>query len=318
MAKKLNKDHVAAIQSVHNISGFSIFLIFTLVLILWGGCYYYLAWRFPEITPITTGTTSVEAAQENAWPSRGQFGDMFGAVNALFSGLAFATIVITLWQQRIDLRLQKVALAASQADIQIQNATLEEQNVTLKRQRFESTFFNMLSIHFEILKATKMMQSEGVHTFSHLVNSFQNSVVRTTIPHGEEETVPKIENALKYNPDHHFVFEQAYAGSYSYFMENVSQYLQSLVNMYDAIKQSRFPKNVERRYTRLLSGYISLAERKFLYYHIILSPTGGINENIREFDDDLNLLNSMSEADLIRTSHINMRQYYKKLRSKQK
>jgi ABC-type multidrug transport system fused ATPase/permease subunit len=32
--------------------------------------------------------------------SRGLFGDMFGAVNALFSGLAFAGIVFTLFQQR--------------------------------------------------------------------------------------------------------------------------------------------------------------------------------------------------------------------------
>lgn len=32
--------------------------------------------------------------------ARGQFGDMFGAVNALFSGLAFAGIVFTLFQQR--------------------------------------------------------------------------------------------------------------------------------------------------------------------------------------------------------------------------
>lgn len=32
--------------------------------------------------------------------ARGLFGDMFGAVNALFSGLAFAGIVFTMFQQR--------------------------------------------------------------------------------------------------------------------------------------------------------------------------------------------------------------------------
>ena len=31
---------------------------------------------------------------------RGQFGDMFGAVNALFSGLAFAGLILTLILQR--------------------------------------------------------------------------------------------------------------------------------------------------------------------------------------------------------------------------
>jgi hypothetical protein len=41
---------------------------------------------------------------------RGTFGDMFGAVNALFSGLAFACIFYSLLQQREDLRLQREEL----------------------------------------------------------------------------------------------------------------------------------------------------------------------------------------------------------------
>ena len=40
---------------------------------------------------------------------RGTFGDMFGAVNALFSGLAFAGIIITLYFQRIELVHRKVS-----------------------------------------------------------------------------------------------------------------------------------------------------------------------------------------------------------------
>ena len=38
---------------------------------------------------------------------RGQFGDMFGAVNALFSGLAFAGLILTLILQRKELTLQR-------------------------------------------------------------------------------------------------------------------------------------------------------------------------------------------------------------------
>ena len=38
---------------------------------------------------------------------RGTLGDMFGAVNAIFSGLAFAGIIISLYMQRIDLKNQK-------------------------------------------------------------------------------------------------------------------------------------------------------------------------------------------------------------------
>ena len=38
---------------------------------------------------------------------RGQFGDMFGAVNALFSGLAFAGLIITLILQKRELTFQR-------------------------------------------------------------------------------------------------------------------------------------------------------------------------------------------------------------------
>lgn len=38
---------------------------------------------------------------------RGTFGDQFGAVNALFSGLAFTGLIYTIILQRRDLKLQR-------------------------------------------------------------------------------------------------------------------------------------------------------------------------------------------------------------------
>ena len=43
----------------------------------------------------------------------GTFGDMFGAVNALFSGLAFAGIIVAIMMQREDLKLQQEELTGS-------------------------------------------------------------------------------------------------------------------------------------------------------------------------------------------------------------
>ena len=39
--------------------------------------------------------------------NQGTFGDMFGAVNALFSGLAFAGLIVTLLYQKEELKLQR-------------------------------------------------------------------------------------------------------------------------------------------------------------------------------------------------------------------
>ncbi|MBQ8437503.1 MAG: hypothetical protein IJX21_02005, partial [Alistipes sp.] len=41
---------------------------------------------------------------------RGTFGDKFGAVNALFSGLAFAGLIVTLLYQKEELKLQREEL----------------------------------------------------------------------------------------------------------------------------------------------------------------------------------------------------------------
>lgn len=91
---------------------------------------------------------------------RGTFGDQFGAVNALFSGLAFAGLIYTiilqrhdLKLQRRDLRLQREELALTRKEMEEQTAEFEKQNETLKIQRFENTFFNMLSQFQEVVNS---------------------------------------------------------------------------------------------------------------------------------------------------------------------
>lgn len=81
---------------------------------------------------------------------RGTFGDKFGAVNALFSGLAFAGLIATLFYQKEELKLQREELQQTREELKGQREEFEEQNKTLKRQRFENTFFNMLSLQQEI------------------------------------------------------------------------------------------------------------------------------------------------------------------------
>ena len=83
---------------------------------------------------------------------RGLFGDMFGAVNALFSGLAFAGLIVTLLYQKEELKLQREELAQTREELKGQRVEFEVQNKTLKRQRFENTFFNMLVLQQNIVK----------------------------------------------------------------------------------------------------------------------------------------------------------------------
>ena len=82
----------------------------------------------------------------DCWKHRGQFGDLFGVVNALFSGLAFAGLIITIRQQHLDLEYQSQSIAQTKQELENQTREFNEQNETLRIQRFENTFFKMLEV----------------------------------------------------------------------------------------------------------------------------------------------------------------------------
>lgn len=79
------------------------------------------------------------------WSDRASFGDMFGVVNALFSGLAFAGIIITILLQRQELE-------DTRTEIRGQKEQLQKQNETLTLQNFENKFFQLLNLHHTIVK----------------------------------------------------------------------------------------------------------------------------------------------------------------------
>lgn len=87
----------------------------------------------------------------NGWEHRGQFGDLFGVVNALFSGLAFAGLIITIRQQHLVLEYQRQTIIQTQLELQNQTTEFDEQKETLRIERFENTFFKMLEVQQSIV-----------------------------------------------------------------------------------------------------------------------------------------------------------------------
>ena len=132
--------------------------------------------------------------------TRGTFGDQFGAVNALFSGLAFAGLIYTivlqrrdLELQRDDLKLQREELILNRKEMEEQTAEFEKQNETLRIQRFEHTFFNMLSQFQEVVKSLsvtygkdgKVYEASGREVFK---VAFTMAHVHVEMPEGDKNT----------------------------------------------------------------------------------------------------------------------------------
>lgn len=85
------------------------------------------------------------------WEQRGPFGDLVGVVNALFSGLAFAGLIITIRQQHLDLKYQREAIEQTNQEMQNQTIEYDKQNKTMRIERFENTFFKMLEVQQSIV-----------------------------------------------------------------------------------------------------------------------------------------------------------------------
>ena len=98
------------------------------------------------------------------WIKPGQFGDTFGALSALFSGLAFGGVIIALHLQRVEIKHQWKELELTRKEITGQKEQLEAQDYTLRRQNFENSFFQLLNFHNGIVDSLqfKELLSRGV------------------------------------------------------------------------------------------------------------------------------------------------------------
>ena len=122
-------------------------IIALIIVILWGGSYLILYQVFPDLE------------------TSGLFGDTFGAIHSLFSALALAGVILAIFLQSRELELQRKDLKFTREEIrgqkeqfegqkiqfESQKLQFELQNETLIQQRFEITFFHLLTLHHEIV-----------------------------------------------------------------------------------------------------------------------------------------------------------------------
>ncbi len=114
-------------------------------------------------------------AVKNLTEKQGEFGDTFGAANALFSGLAFAGMYVALSLQRKEFELQRMefkrntgALESQKEEMTNQKKELEQQKKIMAEQlklagisQVEGTLFYMLGQHNNILNSLSSEISNG-------------------------------------------------------------------------------------------------------------------------------------------------------------
>lgn len=98
------------------------------------------------------------------WGKRGQFGDLFGVVNSLFSGLAFAALVFTIHLQRKELALQRNELKLQRNEMIQSRGELTKQ-VKVQKAQFVASVANLQAQSILVTVEALKYEGEGASTY---------------------------------------------------------------------------------------------------------------------------------------------------------
>jgi hypothetical protein len=247
------------------------FVIFAVVLVL-------VLWTFLGFGPLLWTSSRDE---------RAAFGDMFGAVNALFAGLAFVGLIWAILLQRHELELQRDELSETRKELAGQKEQLARQASTMARQTFETTFFQLLRLHHDIVDGTRAVHGsrsvEGREAFHWLYRAYR----------GKQENTPganlEIQGRLN-------------AGYLAFFSEHentVGHYFRNLYNIVKFVDKSEIEN--KKLYTNLLRAQLSAPELLLLFYNC-LSVKG--REKFKPLVEKYALLKTVPREQLVETSDV--------------
>ena len=204
---------------------------------------------------------------------RGTFGDMFGAVNALFSGLAFAGLIVTLIMQHEELGLQRNELAQTNDELAAQREEFVAQTKTMKIQRFENTLFNMLSLQQGIVNSLDYIPQDGADpnlesSGKYVFDVFYNKKI-TKFHYGNEQQIMGIKGLIQAEND-----IQAYrrVSEISIF----DSYFRHLYRIFKYIDESQLIDDTERySYSCIVRAQLSDYELLLLFYNALTIDDNG-------------------------------------------
>ena len=239
------------------------------------------------------------------WATRGQVGDMFGAVNSLFSGLAFAGLIITLIFQRNDLHLQKAAIEQTNKQLKRQAEEFELQNVMAKEEQFRNTFFDLLRMLQTIVDGLRFdvkelygsqMSFSGKSVFEELFRDREDRVVADTYM-----PMPSIS-------------QKAMKGDYEYISKSdlfsfLFHYFRFVYRIIKFVDETDVIKSTEEKYqyVAFLRATLSNYEVAAIFYNC-LSPNGRekfkpLVEKYALFDNiDVKILRSKNDLSMFEES----------------
>lgn len=178
---------------------------------------------------------------------RGTFGDMFGGANALFTGLSFVGIIVTILLQRKD---------------------INEQRYEITLQSFENTFFNLLSIHRETVNTLEKKRINKKTSGGVTVETDITSKGTAVFIYIFTRYIDHLPTDKKFNNDSYLkVFRQNWEILGHYF-RSIEIILKTINNLNIDNKNDNIYK---QRYVDILKAQLSEYETALIFYHFLSS-----------------------------------------------
>lgn len=223
---------------------------------------------------------SIWPIEELSVAKSGVFGDSFGALTALFSGLAFAGLIITIFYQREDLGLTKEELRLTREEI--------------KAQHLETTFFHMLRLQQDIVAGIDLQrQIEGGQQETKGRDCFKVFVKRIQRNYQDE---------LKANPnaDERTLSGAAYELLWVKSQSDLGHYFRSLYNVFRYVSEHEFTD--KKQYGSIARAQLSDFELVVLLYNC----ANHRGKNFVRYAEEFEMFDNLDISLLVKPEHVNL------------
>lgn len=219
---------------------------------------------FFSVTIIWIGTIFVVPKFYGHPTEAGTFGDMFGSINALFSGLAFVGVIVAILLQKDELELQRKELEETREELKGQKIQLQEQNKTLRKQAFEDTFFQLLKVYSDIVNS---MDVESRFQTQTLGPQLQMIKGRDFFAHIHSLFSVEVKNFKKNNKITEITadnFDDVFLVFFESHKSDLSHYYRTIYNLLKCVDNSDIEN--KKFYTDIFRAQLSSYEILFLHY----------------------------------------------------
>jgi hypothetical protein len=217
--------------------------------------------------------------------SRGTFGDMFGTVNSIFSGLAFTGVIYAIFLQRQEIEIAREEMARTKDILEEQKNQIKLQNEEAKKQAFENTFFQLLQVFTDLTSRMDISTAPpkvGKDCFPYLL--------------GNLLAYYKAHSKPLYNQ---YDFHSAYEDFYQKWNNDLGHYFRTIYNIIKFIDKTEMPEKNKIFYSNILRAQLSNAEAALLFHNGI-SQYG--REKFKSLIETYSLLKNVRDRDILHKS----------------